>query len=358
MNKIKSIFLRISIIILFLALQYPVFASFVSTVTNVGCKGNTGRKYHRYSHMVTANFRYELYKTIFLASSCSTGLYRIANPYVYGLAAGVYAIVVYEDNGNSFSGNIKTVVEPTTALTGTITSQTNLNCSSSTDGSVTVAGKDGWGGFQYKIDGGAYQASGTFNLLSGGSHIVTVRDIGGCEITVPVEIIAPTPVIGTISALNNVTCNGLANGTFTVTASGGSGGYQIRLGPTGTWVTANSRIFSGLSAGSYTVYIKDKNNCEGSVVATITEPEVLDATIEAVKNITCYGGNDAIIQAIRQEEQPLTVILGNEPGDTDPGGQTTHNLGSGKRRRILYCLHKRCKRLWIRKFCCNQLFIY
>jgi hypothetical protein len=55
------------------------------------------------------------------------------------------------------------------------------NCASS-DGSVTVSASGGSNtGFTFRIDGGLYQASGTFNNLSAGSHVVRAKDSNGQE---------------------------------------------------------------------------------------------------------------------------------------------------------------------------------
>jgi hypothetical protein len=64
------------------------------------------------------------------------------------------------------------------------------------------------------------------------------------------------PVGGTASKTD--ACIGVANGSITVSnPTGGSGTYQYRINA-GTW--QNSNVFSGLTAGTYTVEIRDANN--------------------------------------------------------------------------------------------------
>ncbi|MBA4854069.1 collagen-binding domain-containing protein, partial [Emticicia sp. BO119] len=65
-------------------------------------------------------------------------------------------------------------------------------------------------------------------------------------------------------------CN-QSNGSITVTASGGSGEYEYSLNNS-TWQSSN--VFTGLAAGTYTIYIKDANtsgtDCKKSLPATLT----------------------------------------------------------------------------------------
>ena len=47
---------------------------------------------------------------------------------------------------------------------------------------------------------------------------------------------------------------------------------------------------SNLSAGTYTLTIKDANGCSVSSTVTVSNPPVLTATISSATNITCFGG--------------------------------------------------------------------
>ena len=62
---------------------------------------------------------------------------------------------------------------------------------------------------------------------------------------------------------NNILCNGVANGTINVTASGGSGNYQFSLNGT-SWQISN--LFTGLAQGTYTVYVRDIGSCHSPLI--------------------------------------------------------------------------------------------
>ena len=74
----------------------------------------------------------------------------------------------------------------------------------------------------------------------------------------------------------NVSCNGAADGTITVNVSTGTPPYQYSLDNV-TWFTSN--IFTGLTAGTYTVYYRDNNACANSQSVIITQPAVLNMTL-------------------------------------------------------------------------------
>ena len=186
-----------------------------------------------------------------------------------GLCAGTYTITVIDTEGCAGTYSY-TVTEPT-ALTGSITAQTNVLCNGDANGSVTVAGADGAPGYLYSLDGGATtQASGTFNGLTVGSYAVTVVDANGCISNVPVTITEPTQITGSITAQTNASCAGVCDGEIEIAATGGTAPLEY------SWTSgSNSNIESNLCAGIYTCTVTDANGCETSEPITVTEPNAI-----------------------------------------------------------------------------------
>ncbi|MBK7175098.1 MAG: SprB repeat-containing protein [Bacteroidales bacterium] len=85
-----------------------------------------------------------------------------------------------------------------------------------------------------------------------------------------------TVVIQSVSAVN-AQCNGQNNGTITVNATGGSGSYLYSINNGTSWQGTNN--FTGLSAGNYTVKVKDPGSCFAPVSspATIGNPAPIAA---------------------------------------------------------------------------------
>jgi len=199
-----------------------------------------------------------------------------------GLAAGNYSVTITSSNGCSIVKNF-TISQPS-AMTVT-PSQTGVTCNGGSNGSASVSVTGGTGAYTYSwapSGGTAATASG----LSAGTYTVTITDANLCQTTQSFTITEPTAITATKSQIN-VSCHGVSNGSATVTVTGGTGAYSYSWAPSGgTAATAN-----GLSAGTYTVTIKDANLCQTTETFIISEPAVLSAT-PSQTNITCNGANN------------------------------------------------------------------
>ncbi len=177
---------------------------------------------------------------------------------------------------------------PVFDLKGTITSLNDINCNGGADGSVTVSANPGTGlaPYMYSLDGGAWQAGGTFSGISLGNHIVTIRDALLCTFDLPFVVNQPAPVSGNLTAQKNVSCFGGADGSITITATGGVPPYEYRLNA-GAFQSTN--LFSGLSAGSYIATIRDSHGCTDTFPVTLTQPPTPLNASASVTDVGCFG---------------------------------------------------------------------
>ncbi|HLN55308.1 MAG TPA: gliding motility-associated C-terminal domain-containing protein, partial [Bacteroidales bacterium] len=203
------------------------------------------------------------------------------------LSAGSYTVTVQDANLCTFVLPV-TITQPTGALSGSITSQTNVTCFGTLTGSVTVAGSGGLPPYDYQINGGTWQSSGTFGSLGPGNYTVTVRDAASTTSVVPVTISSPTEAVGgTITAQNNVLCFGGNNGNVTAAGTGGIAPYLYRIDG-GTFQVSGS--FSNLTAGTHTITVMDSKLCTFDISAVISGPALaLSGSISAKTNVTCFG---------------------------------------------------------------------
>ena len=201
-----------------------------------------------------------------------------------GLTAGNYSVTITDANSCTKTINDILVGGPTAVLTATPFSQTDILCNGSATGSATVTAVGGTGTYTY-----AWSPSGgtaaTATGLTAGTYTVTVTDSKSCSTTQSFTIIEPAALVANPVAQTNIACNGGATGSATVSATGGTGGYTYSWSPSGgTAATA-----SGLTAGTYTVTVKDKNLCFTTQSFTITQPTVLSAST-ASTDVSCFGG--------------------------------------------------------------------
>ena len=201
---------------------------------------------------------------------------------VSGLAAGNVSCLITDANGCTITKNF--VITTTNTVTATI-SQTNVLCNGSNTATATVVAAGGPGPFSYvwsPSGGSAATATG----LTAGNYSVVITAANGCSIVKNITITEP-PVIALTKSQSNVTCFGGSNGSASVAVTGGTGSYTYQWAPSG----GSSATALGLSAGNYTVTIKDGNLCTKTQNFTITEPSALIAS-GTQTNVSCNGANN------------------------------------------------------------------
>lgn len=170
------------------------------------------------------------------------------------------------NNPGQFSIGTDTIRVVRTNSISNSTAVTNVACNGGNTGSIVLVASGGGGGpYQYSINGGGtFQASGTFNNLLAGTYNVRIKDAGACIKDTVINITQPAAI--TASATNtNATCSATANGTITVTASGGIAPLSYSIN--GTTFQA-SNIFTVFD-GNYNITIKDNNNCTRVIPVTV-----------------------------------------------------------------------------------------
>jgi hypothetical protein len=204
-------------------------------------------------------------------------------PIATGLAAGTYTVTVTDMSGCTMT-TTESVTEPNELLS-TFTAVTNPACNGSSTGSATAFATGGVSPYQYAWDNGTNVASNSG--LVAGTHVVTITDANGCTLVDSITLIDPAVVAGTVSNTTDASCNGAADGSASIAATGGIAPYIYNWSNGVSGASA-----SGLSAGTYTVTISDANNCTGTVSVVIGEPALLVASTAVSNNVSCNGGTD------------------------------------------------------------------
>ena len=143
----------------------------------------------------------------------------------------------------------------------------------------------------------------------------------GCEATFGPYTITEPPILQIdASTFVNLICNGENTGSIDLNPSGGTPNYTYAW--TGTGVNAISENQSGLGPGTYSVTVTDDNGCEVSKTFNLTEPDLLEVSIDNPSAISCYGNNVGTIKAnITQEStSPYVYVL---TGTDYNGGNVT-----------------------------------
>ena len=202
---------------------------------------------------------------------------------ITGVAAGSYTATITDANGCT-STSSATITEPVALMASTVI-DSNISCNTFSDGGATASATGGTGAYTYSWNNSATTASITG--VSAGLYSVTIIDANGCGGFADATITEPITLVSTASVDSNVTCNGFANGGATASATGGTTPYTYSWGN-----SATTASITGVTAGSYSVYITDANGCSSGTSTVITEPTALVAATVADSNVTCNGFSD------------------------------------------------------------------
>lgn len=203
------------------------------------------------------------------------------------LIAGTYYVTVSDSNGCTLSDTF-TISQPP-ILSGVL-SKVDVLCYGAATGTATITPSGGTTPYTYLWSDALAQTTATATALVAGTYTVTVTDFLGCTYNNSITINQPDSTHLTYT-LQNVSCFSGSNGQINATMTGGIFPYQYNIG--GAWQP--SGLFSGLTAGTYTLTSRDFNNCTKSVTITITQPLRINPTISSNSPVTCNGGANGFV---------------------------------------------------------------
>jgi|GEM_PF-6030692 len=233
------------------------------------------------------------------------------------LLAGLHEVTVTDAEGCSVVCSV-TLEEPA-PLICEIGDTRPINCLGEATGQATVVASGGNGSYNFQWDNGEIGA--TASMLSAGKHTVTVTDGLGCTSTCSIDITAPLEGLSCeITDVIPVGCKEENNGSATVVASGGNGGYTYLWDNGETTATA-----SQLTRGEHSVTVTDELQCTTICLVKIGEAAELACYVDIIQDVTCKGNSNGSAEVFPiGGVQPYTFEWDN--GET---GKIATNLSPG-----------------------------
>jgi large repetitive protein len=186
---------------------------------------------------------------------------------------------VYPQNTTTFIGN-HSMTPCCSSVSASVASSANVACFGDSTGTATISAT----GVGLTYTWTPYGAnSATVSNLAAGTYTVIVADACSNADTVTVSI-SQNPYLDTINVVAvSPLCNGDANGSISIAATGGVSPYTYLWSTTATTTT-----ITGLTAGTYTYTITDAAGCTHTNFINLINPPVLTSTITAT-DASCFG---------------------------------------------------------------------
>lgn len=238
-----------------------------------------------------------------------------------GLTAGTYSWIVKDANGCTKNG--KVILTDPIAITATAT-PTNPTYFGATNGSFIINASGGTGTLSYSKNGGPYQSSNTFTGLPCGTYNWSVKDANGCIKSGTITLICCPDITVTVTK-NNPLCCGAADGSFTLTATGGTG--TLTYSKDGGNTFQSSKTFTGLVAATYNWVVKDANGYTKSGQVTLVNPPLINATVSVTNPTSTYATNGSF--KITANGGTGTLTYSKNGGSTFQSSNTFTGLGTG-----------------------------
>jgi gliding motility-associated-like protein len=231
----------------------------------------------------------------------------IYNPTAVVTTATTFSVEVTSDKGCTGEGSMTVSIDPDLFTTVTPSA---VSCSAC-DGKMTATPSGGTGPYTFSWTGGC--TTQVCSNLCQGTYTVTVKDKIGCTVSADTSLIIPASITLQTSSVQSI-C-GQSNGSATVVASGGGGGFKYIWDDKEKQTTATA---ANLPAGKYCVTVTDVNNCKQTTCVDIIDKPGFTASVTSITNTSCYGVCDGTSEvAVTGAVAPVTYSW-----NTTPGAQT------------------------------------
>jgi len=225
-----------------------------------------------------------------------------------GLNAGTHVISVKDGRGCVVSKSLA-FTQTTAKLFAVLTTKQDVFCMGDETGMLSFDGSGGLPPYQFSMDDGPFQTSGTFSNLQASAYTITVKDQNGCDNSSPQEITSINPEIRIETIATDVSCFGGSDGTITALVQGGV--PPLRYGWTPVTANATFSVLEGIKAGSYTVKVSDQAGCSREGVTAVHQPDEALAMKLATIPVCYQKSNGSITAQVSGGTAPYQYAIGD-----------------------------------------------
>jgi len=210
---------------------------------------------------------------------------------ISGLAPNIYWLIITDSLGCKASDTVLLGDDGVPYLQ--IVNYTAPLCHGDSNGSITLTGYSGVAPYKYSLDGITFTTTAQINTISGGTYTIYIRDANSCVTDTTITFTEPSALVTISIPPDTLACFDDKTSSIIIQTSGGFSPYLYNINNQG-WQSANT--FNGLGAGTYTVEIKDSNNCLTNEIVDIIGPtEPLNIDLQK-RDVPCFETNTGWVQ--------------------------------------------------------------
>ncbi len=213
-------------------------------------------------------FTYQVYRdgTSFQANTAVPSV-----PFSYfTTTAGTYKFVITDSENCTVTTNEIRVTANTPPSVNEVV--VDPLCATNSDGTAELQITGGTPPYQIVFDGSPASAQTSYAGLASGTYAYTVTDAKGCTLSGDVALTAPTALLpGTIDVLADYRCDNTSATLRAINYSGGTPAYTFSLD--GVNFQASDTFSTDITAGNYTITIRDVNGCRERTPAIVIDPQ-------------------------------------------------------------------------------------
>lgn len=226
------------------------------------------------------------------------------------LAPGSYPVLVQDNNGCTLAANavVGSATGPSSIASTILPASCGQNNGEITLGNVT----GGTAPYQFNFNNLGFSTNTNFTNLAPGNYSLVVQDNAGCSYSTSLNVTGGSSPSAIASTPSPASC-GQNNGSLTLgNVTGGSAPFQYNFNNLGF---SSSTNYSNLSAGDYSLVVKDNFGCSFTTTITISTTQAGPSAIQTtINNENC-------------DQQNGSVLLGTVTGGNAPYTFNFNNLG-------------------------------
>lgn len=236
---------------------------------------------------------------------------NVSNAVLSNITSGSYMLKIVDNAACVYEEEIS-IIQPN-AITATLIAN-NVSVCNGSNGSIAISNIiGGTAPYEFYVNGNINPNGANLPLisnLSAGNYQIEVRDVNGCFLIENLTILKPADILLSMTKNDNL-CFGETVGSIDLSVAGGTAPFTY------LWSNnADTEDLSGLTAGNYSVLVRDIANCQANLQVTINTPNEITATASIIET-EFFQHTGSIDLTVEGGVSPYNILWSNGESTED-----------------------------------------